>query len=215
MSTIETRPRERRYCLPSMRARALLALAALVSSSSLSCARCSSRGRGEDKTTIVRDPQTDAAPHEDAARPDVDRILADARIVDVRKRSLACSLSPDLPLREVSDGTRAFLLGKDSVLRAFDLGCSGELWHATAPACDALVVAGDRVFCPTHTSITWWPSTTKSPRGSDVAADAKTLALGTSSPIAQVLAIDGRLMIFHDSAALEVSRPIRSRRSTR
>jgi hypothetical protein len=181
-----------------MRLRAVLAIAWL--SSSLSCARCG----GKSESTIVKDPVTDATRPEVPSPLSPDRVLADARIVDVRKTTLACELTPELPLREASDGRRAFVLGKDSVLRAFDVGCSGELWHATAPACDALIVAGDHVFCPTHTSLTWWPATTKRVRGSDATADAKPLSLGTSSPIAQVLAIDGRLMVFHDSTALEV-----------
>jgi hypothetical protein len=185
-----------------MHRRAILALLGLATLSS-SCARCGGRGR-DGETTIVRDPVSDAMPPLVPSPLAPDRVLADARIVDVRKTSLACALSPDLPLREVSDGTRAFVLSKDLVLRAFDLGCSGELWHATAPACDALLVSADHVFCSTHTSITWWPATTKRVRGSDVTADGKPVALGTSSPIAQVLAIDGRLMVFHDSTALEV-----------
>lgn len=186
-----------------MSARAPIVLAALLSSA-LSCARCTSRGGGGESTTIVRDPVSDAETPELVARPAADRVLADARVVDVRKSALACALSPDLPLREASDGRRAYVLAKDSTLRAFDLGCQGELWHAAAPACDALVIAGDRVFCPTGSTITWWPVDTKRVRGSDVTADAKILRLATSSPVAQLLAVGARIFVFHDSAALEV-----------
>ncbi|MEO7097608.1 MAG: hypothetical protein ABI175_30380 [Polyangiales bacterium] len=167
-----------------------------------SCARWS--GRGQKEATIVPDPVVDAAPREDAARPDVDLVLADARLVDVRKMTLSCALSPELPVREATDGRTALVLGKDSVLRAFDVGCSGELWHATAPACDELLIGGGRVFCPTHSSITWWPLVTKSPRGSDVSADGKLVPLRASTPIAQALVIEKRLMVFHESSVLDV-----------
>ncbi len=180
--------------------RAVFVALVAIASASFSCSSCRSE---RDSSKIVRDPVLVDA-RVDAAPPFEERVVADGRIVDLRKTALACKVADELPRIETSDGTRAYVVGRDGVLRVFDLGCTGELWHATGAACEKIAITDSRVWCATKTSLTAFPKVAKSPAGSEVSTTGESQKPLTISEIAQLVVVSGRLFVFHESGGLEI-----------
>ena len=115
-------------------------------------------------------------------------------VIDLRGARAVLVLQPTLPTFETSDATRAYIIGKDGALRAYDLASGAEVWNAGAAGDTRSGVQGDEALF--------------FPRAADVwVVDKATGAARTwPSPqrVAQVLPLGSRVALLHESGVVDI-----------
>ena len=172
--------------------RARLAALALALSLGLGC----DRGRALPATTGVpalTGGATAAAPIKPVAPS---RVVANGELIDLREARVVRVLQPALPIYARADRTRAYLLSKDRMLRAFDLASGAEVWSA-GPAADVNL----RTASEGDAALFF-------PRAADVwivdKATGAARAWPASPKVAQVLPLGARLAMLHEDGVVDI-----------
>ena len=71
-----------------------------------------------------------AAPANQAQPVATSRVVEHGQVIDLREGRVLYRLQPTQSIFEANDATRAYLVGRDDVLRAYDLASGAEVWHA-------------------------------------------------------------------------------------
>jgi hypothetical protein len=145
----------------------------------------------------VRADPTDAA--RDTSPPIEKHVIARAgEVIDLDGASMIRVLREGAVIAEVNDDHRAFLFGRDFMLRAFELTTGKEVWKKSIPATFRPLVHDRRfVYALGDSIVTVFAKET---------GEARTITL--AKPYGHVTTLNGRLVVSRNDHAIDVIDPV-------